>query len=49
MPGFHSVGAEQEGRVEDTANGQGPRRQVTWLSEVTRCCTVWPSAVISWM
>lgn len=25
-------------------------RVLTWLSEVTRCCTVWPSAVvISWM
>lgn len=32
--------------------GCGHSRQgvpLTWLSEVTRCCTVWPSAVISWM
>lgn len=35
------VGPGQEGKA---------KQQLTWLSEVTRCCTVWPSAVvISWI
>ena len=37
------------GRV-GTPGPNGQQQQLTWLSDVTRCWTIWPSAVvISWM